>query len=406
LCLFLVTQAVASDFVTPICGDPSGCVHFTPAVPTSNQKVSVEIRVSSGVPADATPCPPSLTTKVIGTAISINGTYSACGIIGLEPPPPYFVTAIIEPLAAGHYTLEFTIAADPKYGSNGWVLGPNGPVQAGVIINASLDVVAAVPSTPNYQGLWWAAPSGSESGWGLNVAHQGEIIFATWFTYKADGSPWWLAMIAPEKGANSYSGVLYETRGPRFNSVPFDSDRVVVIPVGDATLNFADPNNGTFDYEVNGIAQTRPITRQIFGPAPNCTFGVESDLAVASNFQDLWWASPAGSESGWGINLTQQGDIIFATWFTYDVDGVPLWLSATATSVGSRIYSGLLYRTSGPAFNAMPFDREAVRAVSVGTATFSFVDGNQAYFSYSVDGVAQVKQITRQVFRAPGTVCQ
>src|SRR5262249_11150350 len=25
---------------------------------------------------------------------------------------------------------------------------------------------------PNYQGLWWAAPAASESGWGFNIAHQ------------------------------------------------------------------------------------------------------------------------------------------------------------------------------------------------------------------------------------------
>src|SRR5262249_40359129 len=35
----------------------------------------------------------------------------------------------------------------------------------------------------NYQGLWWSSPANSESGWGVNLAHQGDIIFASWFTY-------------------------------------------------------------------------------------------------------------------------------------------------------------------------------------------------------------------------------
>ncbi|MHB8494372.1 MAG: hypothetical protein ACYDDG_07340, partial [Casimicrobiaceae bacterium] len=53
---------------------------------------------------------------------------------------------------------------------------------------------ASVPApAPNYQGLWWAAPAGSESGWGINFAHQGNIIFATWFTYDTTGKAWWLA---------------------------------------------------------------------------------------------------------------------------------------------------------------------------------------------------------------------
>jgi hypothetical protein len=47
----------------------------------------------------------------------------------------------------------------------------------------------------------------------------------------------------------------------------------------------------------------------------------------------------------------------------------------------------------------------------VGTATFSFSDGNNGSFAYNVDlgdGVNKgnlTKAITRQVFRAPGTVC-
>ena len=48
----------------------------------------------------------------------------------------------------------------------------------------------ALAAAANYQGLWWNPPA--ESGWGINFAHQGDIIFATWFTYDAAGKPWWL----------------------------------------------------------------------------------------------------------------------------------------------------------------------------------------------------------------------
>ena len=43
---------------------------------------------------------------------------------------------------------------------------------------------------------------------------------------------------------------------------------------------------------------------------------------------------------------------------------------------------------------------------AVGTATFTFSDGNNAQFAYTVNGVSQAKAITRQVFTPPGTVCQ
>jgi hypothetical protein len=33
----------------------------------------------------------------------------------------------------------------------------------------------------------------TEAGWGINFTHQG-IIFASWFTYDAEGKPWWVTM--------------------------------------------------------------------------------------------------------------------------------------------------------------------------------------------------------------------
>jgi hypothetical protein len=257
-----------------------------------------------------------------------------------------------------------------------------------------------------FQGLWWNAPAGSESGWGLNVAHQSDTIFATWFTYDATGKAWWLSMTAPLTSWNVYSGALYATKGPAFNAVPFDPTLVQATAVGSGTLTFADADNGTFTYTVNGVTHSKAITRQVFGPQPRCVFGVQADLGSATNYQDLWWAAPAGSESGWGINFSHQGDTIFATWFTYDLDGTPLWLSATAPKSAAGVYSGTLYRTTGPAFDAAPFLPANVALTPVGTATFTFADGNHATFAYTVNGISQTKQITRQVFRSPGTVCQ
>jgi hypothetical protein len=37
--------------------------------------------------------------------------------------------------------------------------------------------------------------------------------------------------------------------------------------------------------------------------------------------------------------------------------------------------------------------------------TLTFTDGNNAIFVYSLGGMTQTKQITRLVFRSPGTVC-
>jgi len=88
----------------------------------------------------------------------------------------------------------------------------------------------------------------------------------------------------------------------------------------------------------------------------------------------------------------------------------PLWYSATATQIAPGNYSGALIKTSGPAFSATPFDGSTVQRTNVGSATFIFSDGNTGQFSYHVNDPpnvgSDVKEITRQVFRSPGTVCQ
>ncbi len=66
----------------------------------------------------------------------------------------------------------------------------------------STPATAASPAT-NYQGLWW---NPQESGWGINFAHQGDIIFATWFTYDTQGKPWWLIAVLDKSAEGIYSG--------------------------------------------------------------------------------------------------------------------------------------------------------------------------------------------------------
>jgi serine protease len=280
------------------------------------------------------------------------------------------------------------------------------------IVNTQAAVLAAQALAgggggTNYQGLWWAT-GGAESGWGINFAHQRDTIFATWFTYDTTGKAWWLSMTATKTGDGVYSGTLFQTNGPAFNAVPF-SPAPSYAPVGTGTLTFSGPRTGTFAYNISGVApQVKNIELQVFAAVPTCVWGEQTDLTTATNYQDLWWVAN-GQESGWGINLTHQGTTIFATWFTYDVNHNPLWYSFTAPQTATATYTGALIRTTGPAFNALPFNPNAVQRATVGTATLSFSNGNAGSFSYQVNDGAnvgtQTKAITRQVFAAPGTVC-
>lgn len=307
----------------------------------------------------------------------------------------------------------FVYPSLPTDGTN--ALYRSGMMSANLATNFAGNSASVSPSAPavrNYEGLWYAAPAESESGWGINFAHQRDIIFATWFTYDLNGNAWWLIMQANKTADGVYQGNLVETHGPAFNTVPF-APKATGNTIGSGTLSFSDANNGTFDYTVNGSHQTKAITREFWGTLPTCVWGAQPDLTLAtSNYQDLWYAFPAESESGWGVNFTHQDDIIFATWFTYDFNGNPLWLFASATKTAPGVYTGKLNRTTGPAFNAVPFLKANVHSTEVGTLTITFANGNSASFQYDVtlngpaSKVTQTKTVTREVWDPPGTVCQ
>ena len=252
-------------------------------------------------------------------------------------------------------------------------------------------------TSTNYTDLWW---NSSESGWGINLNHQSDIIFATLFTYAADGRDMWLVASNLARQANgSFTGPLYRTVGPVFNASPWSP--VNVTQVGTMTLSFPDANTGMLMYTFNGVSVSKSIGRQRFSTAPSCTFTTAS-RSGATNYQDLWW-NP--SESGWGINLTHQGNIIFATLFTYATDNRDMWLVASNLSrQGDGSFSGPLYRTTGPAFNAIPWTPAGV--TEVGTMRVAFSDGTNGTLTYTFNGTTVTKSIQRQLFGAQPTICQ
>jgi hypothetical protein len=256
---------------------------------------------------------------------------------------------------------------------------------------------------PNYHALWWRSPAGSENGWGLNIVQQGEKLFATWFTYDADGAPTWMVMDDARKvGKEIYFGTVYQTRGSPFDR--YDPSRFGATPVGFATLAFSDSANGTFTYTIGNVTERKPITRFLFdNPQPTCS--LEPDPGGnTTNYQDLWWRSPAGSEPGWGVHIAHQGKTLFATWFTYGPDGNRLWfMTDHAIQVGPNTYSGTVYQPRGSRFDA--YDPSRFSAASVGSATFAFSDPDNGVFTYTVNGTTQSKPITRYVFARPKTTC-
>ncbi len=293
--------------------------------------------------------------------------------------------------AAGDYNFRITraLAAGTYYVQ----VGPWNPAVTGPY---TLKMSAAAATPPNYTDLWW---NPTESGWGVNVNHQGDILFATLFDYDAAGPMWLVMSNGAKQPDGSYYGPLYRTTGPAFNASPWGSTATTL--AGTMRLAFSSPTSGTLTYIANGVTVTKSISRQVFSTPPTCTF-TTSDRSAATNYQDLWW-NPA--ESGWGVNIAHQGDVLFATLFTYDASGKGMWLvMSNGNRIGTGTYSGTLYLTAGPAFNTSPWP--GATSTPVGTMTFAFSSGNAGTLTYSVNGVTVTKSIQRQVFSSPTTQCQ
>ena len=85
--------------------------------------------------------------------------------------------------------------------------------------------------------------------------------------------------------------------------------------------------------------------------------------------------------------------------YTYDDNGKSVWFVLPGGSwTSSSVYTGSLYRVTGPAFTAPTFNSSLVNVRPVGTATISFAGRDNGTFTFSVDGRTVVKSIARQPF--------
>lgn len=262
--------------------------------------------------------------------------------------------------------------------------------------------------TDNHTGLWWAAPAGRESGWGINFTHQGDIVFATLFTYDAQGKPMWLVMSNGAKQADgaTFRGTLYRTRGPAFDARPFvPIGAGNFTAVGTLSVRFTSAATATLEYSVDGTTVRKLIQRQVYGSrAASCAPASTARRRLA-NYQDLWW-NP--DESGWGLNVTHQDETLFATLFTYDATGKAVWwVMSNGARLDDGAYAGSLYRTEGAPFDAeRPEPTKPEQIIPVGFMKLTFTDGENGELVYSVaDNVNITKAITRQVFASPVQAC-
>lgn len=136
----------------------------------------------------------------------------------------------------------------------------------------------------------------------------------------------------------------------------------------------------------------------LFGPAARA-------VSSSTDFSDLWYNA---NESGWGMNVIHQENILFITLFVYGTNNAPTWFVASnvafqsQNAAGDRIYRGDLFATTGTPFGVTPFvPLTGANVRSAGTVTFTGLAAGGATLSYTVDGTTVNKTLTRQTWAQP-----
>ena len=105
------------------------------------------------------------------------------------------------------------------------------------------------------------------------------------------------------------------------------------------------------------------------------------------------------------MNVVQQDNTVFLSWFTYDANGRGQWFfGSNLTRTTGNTFTGALFQTTGSPFSA--YNGAALRVNTVGTATVSFTSASAGTFNYTVNNVTQTKSIARNVHAQPATTCR
>ena len=127
-----------------------------------------------------------------------------------------------------------------------------------------------------------------------------------WYTYEKDGSPvWYYSPVAKVKSASLSSALVRVT----WNGGPVQKI------VGKVGLAFSDPTTAWFSWELAGESGGQRI---------EFVSGGEGRSGAWYNVQD----------SGWGVQLQEQGGNLVATAAVYDANGQPRWVQGRVGAGG------------------------------------------------------------------------
>ncbi|MBD8528263.1 PD40 domain-containing protein [Pseudomarimonas arenosa] len=260
------------------------------------------------------------------------------------------------------------------------------------------------PSAPPKRSAAWWIPA--ESGWGVHIFDQGNLLAPMWFTYDHDGEPTWFLIGGARANSNgSFGGEVFRFTGTPFAEINGPATRSAT-PIGQIQLNYFGESRMRFDYQIEGVNQSKTLQRFPFASRDIvCATAPNFSRSEALNYSDLWTGNE--DNAGWGFTLYHFDSSLVAVWYTYDLDGEAVFFVVSTQQTGPARFSGEVYRQrNGTPFSAIDGSLPSSGGDLIGTARFDFIDGELADFSYEIGGVSQTRQIRRLLVGSEASVCR
>lgn len=155
--------------------------------------------------------------------------------------------------------------------------------------------------SPFAQGHWWDP---TRPGSGFEVFNAADQVAVVWFTYDEAGNPVWYTAQGELAGLGKETWPLWLQR--------WNNGRTGTI-VGSLRLEVNHPESMSVSWQLGGKQGTAAIK-------PFTLSGIVNDVDHTGS-----WFDP--SNSGWGLSVTEQGDVFGGVLFTYDASGAATWVA-------------------------------------------------------------------------------
>lgn len=153
------------------------------------------------------------------------------------------------------------------------------------------------------QGTWWDP---TKSGHGFEIFNAGDQVAVTWYTFDDAGRPTWYTSQGMTSTLGTQSWPLLKHRWANGRKAGFTV-------VGSLRLDFHNAEAADVSWEIGSQKATWAIK-------PFTLSGVINEVDRSGA-----WFDP--SNSGWGLTISEQGDVLGGALFAYDTAGEPTWVA-------------------------------------------------------------------------------